>query len=58
MQKYEVKNFPILNIKEKIKKIAKIGKILNVKKNLTFFFDAYDASSFIKFRGPQELDLI
>ena len=31
MQKYEVKIFPILNIREKIKKIAKILKILSEK---------------------------
>ena len=33
MQKYEVKFFPILNIREKIKKIAKIRKIMSEKKS-------------------------
>ena len=58
MQKYEVKFFPILNIREKIKKIAKIRKIMSEKKIITFFTDTYEASFYIKVRGPQGLDLI
>ena len=37
MQKVEVKSFPILNIKENLSKIAKIGQKFDVK-NVTFDF--------------------
>ena len=49
MQKYEAKIFPTLNIRGKIKKIAKIRKILSGK-NPNFFTDTYEAIFYIRVR--------
>ena len=55
--KNEVLIFPILNIKEKSQKSRKYDKF-DRNKNHNFFTDTYEASSLIKVRGPQGLDLM